>query len=178
MSKTKINFLDTTVFKVDKKLRTKVYVKPTDRQSYLHSKSEHPNSTKKSIAYSQALRFNKICYNRSDLHNNCKRLLNTLTKRGYNKKDTTTQINRAISIPRNELLNKIKTSNTERLSLTVTYNRTPPDLKRIIDKNWHILQIEPKLKEIFAEPPILAFKRNKNLKDIIGVTRFLITKKV
>ena len=40
MSKTEINFLDTTVFKVDKKLRTKVYVKPTDRQSYLHSKSE------------------------------------------------------------------------------------------------------------------------------------------
>ena len=45
MSKTEINFLDTTVFKIDNKLRTKVYVKPTDRQSYLHSKSEHPNST-------------------------------------------------------------------------------------------------------------------------------------
>ena len=117
MSKTEINFLETTVFKVDNKLRTRVYVKPADRQSYLHSKSEHP---KKSIAYSQALRLNKICYNRSDLHNNCKRLLNTLTKRGYNKKDTTTQINRAISIPRNELLNKSKTSNTERLPLTVT----------------------------------------------------------
>ena len=150
----------------------------TNRQSHLHSKSEHPNSTKKSIAYSQALRFNKICYNRSDLHNNCKRLLNTLTKRGYNKKDTTTQINRAISIPRNELLNKIKTSNTERLPLTVTYNRTLPDLKTIIDKNWHILQIEPKLKEIFAEPPILAFKRNKNLKDIIGGNKVFDNKKI
>ena len=34
MSQTEINFLDTTVFKVDNKLRTKVYVKPTDRQSY------------------------------------------------------------------------------------------------------------------------------------------------
>ena len=67
MSQTEINFLDTTVFKVDSKLRTKVYVKPTERQSYLQSKSEHPNSTKKNIAYSQALRFNKICYNRSDL---------------------------------------------------------------------------------------------------------------
>ena len=43
MSKTEINFLHTTVFKVD----NKVDVKPTDRQSYLHSKSEHPNSTKK-----------------------------------------------------------------------------------------------------------------------------------
>ena len=131
MSTTEINFLDTTVFKVDSKLRTILYVKPTDRQSYLRSKSEHINSTDKSIAYSQILRFNKICYNRSDLHNNCKRLLNTLTN---NKTDTTTQINRAITVRRNELLNKIKTSNTERLPLTVTYNRTLPDLKTIIEK--------------------------------------------
>ena len=138
------------MFKVDNKLRTKVYVKPTDRQSYLHSKSEHPNSTKKSIAYSQALRFNKICYNRSDLHNNCKRLLNTLTKRGYNKKDTTTQINRAISIPRNKLLNKMKPSNTEHLRLAVTYNRTLPNFKTLIDKSWHFLQIEPKLNKFFC----------------------------
>ena len=177
MSKTEINFLDTTGFKVDNKLRTKLYVKPTDRQSYLHSKSEHPNSTKKSIAYSQALRFNKICYNRSDLHNNCTRLLNTLTKSGYNKTDTTTQINRAITIPRTELLNKIKTSNTEHLPLTVTHNRTLPDLKTITDKNWHILQIEPKLKEIFAETPILAFKRNKNLRNIIRGNKVFDNKK-
>ena len=146
MSKTEINCLDITVFKVDYKLKTKVYIKPTDRQSYLHSKSEHPNSTKKSIAYSQALRFNKICYNRSDLHNNCKRLLNALTKRGYNKTDTITQINRAIPVPRIELLNKIKTSNTERLPFTVTYNRTLADLKTVIVKNCDILNMEPKLK--------------------------------
>ena len=174
MSKTEINFLDTTVFKVVNKLRTKLYVKPTDRQSYLHSKSEHPNSTKKSITYSQALRFNKVCYNRSDLHNNCKRLLKTLTERGDNKTDTTTQINRAITTPRNELLKKIK---TERLPRTVTYNRTLPDLKTIIDKTCHILQIEPKLKEIFAEPPILAFKRNKNFRDIIRGNKVFDNKK-
>ena len=123
------------------------------------------------------MRFNKICYNKSDLHNNCKQLLNTFSKRGYNKTDTTTQINRAISIPRKELLNKIKTSNTERLPLTVTYNRTLPDLKTIIDKNWHIFQIEPKLKEIIAESPTLALKRNKNLKVIIGYNKILNVKK-
>ena len=59
MSQTEINFVDSAVFKVDNKLQTKVYVNPTNRQSYLHSKSEHLNSTMKSIAYS--LRFNKIC---------------------------------------------------------------------------------------------------------------------
>ena len=50
MSKTEINFRDITVFKVDKKLRTKMYIKTTDRQSYLHSKSEHPNSTKEVLS--------------------------------------------------------------------------------------------------------------------------------
>ena len=65
---------------------------------------------------------------------------------GYKKTDATTHINHAITIPRNELLNKIKTSNTERLPVTVTYSRTLLDLKTVIDKNWHILQIEPKLK--------------------------------
>ena len=156
----------------------KVHVKPTDRQSYLHSKSEHPNSTNKGIACSQALRFNKICYNRSDLHNNCKKLLNTLTKRGYNKIDNTTQINHAITIPRNELLKKIETSNTERLPLTVTYNKTLLDLKTIIDKDLHILQIETKLKIFFAESPILAFKRNKNHRDIIGGNKVFDNKKI
>ena len=47
MSKTEINFLETIVFKLDNKLATIVYVKPTNRQSYLQSKSEHPNLTKK-----------------------------------------------------------------------------------------------------------------------------------
>ena len=80
------SIFSTPVFKVDNKLWTKVHVKPTNRQSYLHNKSEHPNSTKNSIAYSQVLGFNKICYNRTDLHSNCKRLLNTLTKRDAIKK--------------------------------------------------------------------------------------------
>ena len=113
-SKTEINFLGTTV---DNKLQTKVYVKTINRHSYLPSKSEHPNSTKKVIACSQALRL-------SDFHNNCKRLLSTLTNRGYNKTDSTTQINRAITISKNQLLIKIKTSNTERSPLTVTYDST------------------------------------------------------
>ena len=69
-----------------------------------------------------------------------------LTKKSYSKPDTTKQINRAFTVPRNELLNKNKTFNTERLPLTVTHNRTLPEIKTIIDKNWHILQIEPKLK--------------------------------
>ena len=49
MSKTETTCLETIVFKLNNKLRTIVYVKPTNRQSYLHSKSEHPNLTKKVV---------------------------------------------------------------------------------------------------------------------------------
>ena len=59
----------------------------------------------------------------------------TLTKSDCNKKDSATQTHRAISIPRNDLLNRIKTFNTERLPITVTCSRTLPDLKTIIVKN-------------------------------------------
>ena len=42
----------------------------------------------------------------------------------------------------------------------------------------YILQIEPKLKEIFAERSILAFRRNKSLRDIIGGGKVFDNKKI
>ena len=50
-SLTSIEFLDTRIYKsTDGKLQTTLYTKPTDRPSYLHRKSYHPNSCKGSIA--------------------------------------------------------------------------------------------------------------------------------
>ena len=66
ISKMKIHFIDTTVFKVGNQRRTKFYKKPTDKQGYLHSKLENPRSMKSSIAYSKSLLLNKSCYNKKD----------------------------------------------------------------------------------------------------------------
>ena len=35
-------------------------------------------------------------------------------------------------------------------------------------KYWHLLHINPNLAEIIQNPPILAFRRNKNFRNIIG----------
>ena len=45
-----------------------------------------------------------------------------------------------------------------------TYCLTVADVKTIILKKWHNIRIELEFKEFFDEPPILAIKRNKNLK--------------
>ena len=149
------------MFEVDSKLRTKAYVKPTDRQSYLRNKSEHPNSTKKSIACSEVLRFNKICCNRSDLHNNCERLLNTLTKRVHNQNILQQKSTVLFQFQETSYWTKLNhlILNVHHLLLRITglYLTSEQSLTKI-------LQIESKLKVIFAEPPLLVFKGNKNLK--------------
>ena len=48
------------------------------------------------------------------------------------------------------------------------YDRALPKIKEIVKKHWYLLHINPNLTEIFQNPPILAFRQKKNLKDIIG----------
>ena len=69
-----------------------------------------------------------------------------LTKKGYNKTDTAKQINRAISISRKKLINKIKTSNTDRLPLTVMYTwilpvKFSPDLLIYVVNNSKLVHL-------------------------------------
>ena len=60
----------------------------------------------------------------------------------------------------------------------VTYLDIDIDIYIYIYIYIYILQIEPKLKEIFAERPILAFRRNKRLRDIIGGSKVFDNKKI
>ena len=41
-------------------------------------------------------------------------------------------------------------------------------IKEIVMKHWHLLHINSNLAQIFQNPPILAFRQNKNFRDIVG----------
>ena len=57
----KIGFLDALVYTDQQnKLRTTLFRKLSDSQNFLNAKTKHPNSLKKSIPYSQALRIRRI----------------------------------------------------------------------------------------------------------------------
>ena len=51
---------------------------------------------------------------------------------------------------------------------TLTYNHFCPNNSKVIWKHWNLLEINESLKEIFNCHPITAFRRNKNLKQLIG----------
>ena len=54
------------------------------------------------------------------------------------------------------------------LPLTVTYNGTLLNIKQIIQSHWSILQTNKALEKTFSTEPIMAFRKNKSLKQVIG----------
>ena len=57
------------------------------------------------------------------------------------------------------------------IPLTLAYNRLYPNISKVIRKHWNLLEIYEFLKEIFNCQPITAFRRNKNLKELIGTNK-------
>ena len=59
----------------------------------------------------------------------------------------------------------------------MTYNWFLTNTTKTIRKNWNILQVIENLKEIFKNEPIIAFKRNKNIQEVIGNRKWKSQKK-
>ena len=164
-----IDFLDTTVYIKNRKLHTTIFTtKPTDKQNYLHCQSEHPLPLKNSIPFGQILRIKRICSEAKEFIRNCQKMLSKFIQRGYPVNITQEAYQKSSLWSRNDLLENKKKKTSGRIPLVVTYNRTLPRLGPIINKHWHILQLDPKMAEKFNERPVLAYRRCKNLRDLIG----------
>ena len=87
--------------------------------------------------------------------------------RGYDQWMINHQINKACPIWRKKQLEpKDKSTKTNKV-LAITYNKNLPNLKKAIDNNWHILSINPEIAPTFQQKPILAFRRNPNLGQLL-----------
>ena len=60
------------------------------------------------------------------------------------------------------------TQKTQMLPLTVTYNRILPNIKQTIWNHWSILKTNKTLEKTFSVEPIIAFRKNKSQKQLIG----------
>ena len=107
MSTKEINFLDKTIYIKNNDLLARLYRKPTDRQSYLHNYSYHPNATKRGMPYSQALRMKRICSEMSELTMNLNNLKSTLKSRGYNEHTIQSQFDKFVAFRKNKSLRNI-----------------------------------------------------------------------
>ena len=129
---------------------------------------EYPRSLKRSIPYSQDLRLKAIQSTSTEFDKNCAIIRQKFLDRQYKKEFLDEQIKKADRIEGKELFTcKEKNNNKNRIPLSITYNRTLPNISKIVNRNWNILQINTEFHRVFKDTPMIAFKRSKNLQEII-----------
>ena len=89
-------------------------------------------------------------------------------ERGYEENILNDEIDKVDNIDRKDLLSK-KEKNIKHITTSlITYNRKLPMMRKIINKHWNVLQINPGLEKIFQNNLFVAYKRNKTLQEIMG----------
>ena len=167
-----IHFLDTKIkITSDNKIRTSLYKKTTDRNTMIHQKSYHPPAMKRNIPYSQALRISRICSEEDDYHQELTNLIKKFKARGYNESEVTHICNKASLHNRDSLLSYKPKSQEQKLIFSTKYNRNLPNIGKAINENWNTLHINDKISNRFMDKPVVAFKRNDNLKRLLGQTK-------
>ena len=168
-SNEKIEFLDVYTSIQNGSVKTEVYSKPSDKHLYLHVKSDHPFSMKKSIPYGLGIRAKRICSDEADYRKEKENIKKRLVKRGYKKEDIDEQLGKVDQQKREDLLEYRQNTQrkNKRVPLVVTHSRALPDIRGILRKHQNILMRSDRLQKAFEHQPLLALRRDKNLQDIL-----------
>jgi hypothetical protein len=166
-----VSFLDTQVNLVNGRLVTDLYRKPTDTQQYLHFDSCHPKSQKLPIAYSQALRINKICSNRSDAIRHCNDLKQALVRRGYPKGPVDRYIRRALRVDRISLIFPPPKEPEEQnlIPLVIPYHPDVAHIQQVLQTHLPMLQGTNISTKVYWQPPkrISRMLVSSNLRSVV-----------
>ena len=170
-SKASINFLDVTV-SIDKRghIQTELFEKPTAAHRYLHHTSYHVPHIKTSLPKSQFLRIRRVCSSLDSYRLHAKRFIDFFVKRGYKKDRLEHTILEVMNMDREEMLSPQRATQTEnkRTPLVITWNHKFTNISKIIHNQYtNFAEKYPQFKETFPEPPIVAYRNTKNLRNAL-----------
>ena len=140
---------------------------PTDKHTYLFPSSCHPPDTFRGIPCSQALRIRRIFSQPNEEESHLNALKTNLLKRQYNETTVNKQIAKAKRHDRSSLLTYKPKKKTDRVPLVTTYNPAFNKISNIIKQHSHLLEDNDHLENVFPSSPILAFRRPRNLRDLV-----------
>ena len=166
-------FLDVQVHLNYNQIQTDLQPKPTDKHQYLLKSSCHPAHTKRTIPFSLALRLRRICSTDHFFNKRCYELINYLALRGYSRRLLKREVNRVRNISRQEALKPRPQTNNQsaRTPFVITFNPALPNASATVRKNLKILHSSARCKQTFSPPPVVAYKRTPNLRDLLVRTQ-------
>ena len=148
-------------------LCTSVHYKPTDSHSYLLYSSSHPSHVKNSIPYSQFLRLRRLCSDDSDFSSKSEEMCQFFEKRGYPVSVVKAGHHRAQQFDRQSSLQTSQKDKNDRIPFTLTFHPHNHAVKSIILSNFKLLQNDPETGRIISQPPLISFKRDKNVGNFL-----------
>ena len=88
-------------------------------------------------------------------------------EKGYKEYIIRNQIEKVDNL-RDQLLNKTNAVRKIVIPFSVTYSPILPNIREIINKHWHMLNINNTFANVFKATPVIAFRKNTSLREIIG----------
>ena len=168
-----ITFLDTVVIVTDYTMHTINYIKPTNKQVYIHATSNHPPLCKKSLPYSQALRLRRNTTVDEDLEAQLDKLLIAFQNRGYHTEIIKKDINRINNLTQHELLHKSNYVGNTRIPFVIPYHPTFHNLAKTMKQLWekYILS-KSDIAHIFDDYPMIAFCNTTTIGSLIASSSY------
>ena len=175
ISKTELNFLGVRVRVENNHLTTDLYVKPTDRNTYLPYDSAHPRHCMRGLPYGQILRIRRICSRDEDYKSHAAKKAALLSKHGYPKELLLDSMIKAYNKDRKSLLHGERKTNpqdeTENIYLTTTYNRPFTGLQDQVVSTWDLLGRSSTTRFLQSKTIKVGYRRPKNLRDLLTRAR-------
>ena len=162
----------------ENKLTTDLYVKPADTHQYLDYTSSHPEhtkNTKKSVVYSQTLRFRRICSFETDFLKRKNEMKSWFLKRGYPERLIDKEIKK-VKFKHSHFIGKHNSK--KGIPLVATYHPLLKSLSKIISKNLHLLYMDDEVKRVFTPGPMISFRSSRKLRSYLVRAKLYPTERV
>jgi peptide-methionine (R)-S-oxide reductase len=164
-----IPFLDMSVsINHDGLFETDLYKKDTAKVQYLSPASCHPGHITNNIPFSIALSIRRVCSREEDCKIRLEQMRQDLLSRSYPPKIVDGAIKRVNKIDRLDAIKRVSRTKEDKTVLVTTFHPLMPSVSKIIKKHWKVMvDNSTEMKNVFKNPSIVAYKRQKNLKDIL-----------
>ena len=166
-SSEKVEFLDLIISIEEGKLKTNLYIKPSNLQIYLDFSSNHPLHCKVGLVYGQALRIIERCSEESDRDSHLSNLKGKLLARNYPEEVIDSQFNKAKLRKRKELIHQNRSKKQdEKIRCIFTYNQGNPPLHQWIREAQKCL-VKNDRARLMGKNIQIAYRQPKNLQKIV-----------
>ena len=164
-----VPFLDMKVsIDEDGFIQTDLYTKETAKVSYLLPNSSHPGHITKNIPYSLGYRLLRICSVPIQFLKRLEELKQDLISRNYHPKIINEAFEKIKKIDRKKALEKVEKVKDQKTPFVTKFHPSLPSISKIVRKHWQVMvDDDPRLERIFPTPSVVAYKRGKNLRDLL-----------